>query len=156
VLRLIPVWQRIYDSGHQLGVWNRLSAGSGKKGYPHPRPAGDKKEVRHMSSLRLRSRHWIVNEDGDIIIGEGRQEILENIEKTGSINKTAKIMKMSYKGVWSKIKATEGYLKLTIVATNKKRGSQLTKEGKELLEKYKTLKKKCLEADDKIFRILFK
>jgi molybdate transport system regulatory protein len=109
-----------------------------------------------MSSLRLRSRHWIVNEDGDIIIGEGRQEILENIEKTGSINKTAKIMKMSYKGVWSKIKVTEDYLKLTIVATNKKRGSQLTKEGKELLEKYKTLKKKCLEADDKIFRILFK
>jgi molybdate transport system regulatory protein len=108
-----------------------------------------------MSSLRLRSRHWIVNEDGDIIIGEGRQEILQNIEKTGSINKTAKIMKMSYKGVWSKIKVTEDYLKLTIVATNKKRGSQLTKEGKELLEKYKTLKKKCLEADDKIFRILF-
>ncbi len=109
-----------------------------------------------MSSLRLRSRQWIVNEDGDIIIGEGRQQILENIEKTGSINKTAKIMKMSYKGVWSKIKATEDYLKLTIVATNKRRGSQLTKEGKELLEKYKTLKKKCVEADDKIFRILFK
>jgi molybdate transport system regulatory protein len=109
-----------------------------------------------MSSLRLRSRQWIVNEDGDIIIGEGRQEILENIERTGSINKTAKIMKMSYKGVWSKIKATEYYLKYTIVATNKKRGSQLTKEGKELLEKYKTLKKKCLEADDRIFRTLFK
>ena len=67
-----------------------------------------------MSSLRLRSRHWIVNEDGDIIIGEGRQEIFEKIEQTGSINKTAKIMKMSYKGVWSKIKATEDYLKLRI------------------------------------------
>jgi molybdate transport system regulatory protein len=156
VLRLCSVWQRNYDSGHQLGVWSRLSAGSRKKGYPHRCPAGDKKEVRHMSSLRLRSRHWIINEDGDIIIGEGRQEILENIEKTGSINKTAKIMKMSYKGVWSKIKVTEDYLKLRIVATNKKRGSQLTEEGKELLEKYKTLKKKCLEADDKIFRILFK
>jgi molybdate transport system regulatory protein len=139
-----------------LGVWSRLSAGSGGRGYPHRRPAGDKKEVRHMSSLRLRSRQWIVDEDGDIIIGEGRQEILENIERTGSINKTAKIMKMSYKGVWSKIKATEYYLKYTIVATNKKRGSQLTKEGKELLEKYKTLKKKCLEADDRIFRTLFK
>jgi len=109
-----------------------------------------------MSSLRLRSRQWIVNEDGDIIIGEGRQEIFENIEKTGSINKTAKIMKMSYKGVWSKIKATEDSLNARIVATNKKRGSQLTKEGKELLEKYRALKKKCLEADDKIFRTLFK
>ena len=109
-----------------------------------------------MSSLRLRSRHWIVNQEGDIIIGEGRMEILENIEKTGSLNKTAKIMKMSYKGVWSKVKATEDYLKMRIVATNKKRGSQLTKEGKDLLEKYNSLKKKCLEADDKIFHSIFR
>ena len=109
-----------------------------------------------MSSLRLRSRHWLVNEKGDIIIGEGRKEILENIEKTGSLNKTAKIMKMSYKGVWSKIKVTEGYLKVKIVDTNKKRGSRLTKEGKDLLEKYNRLKKKCMDADDKIFRSVFK
>ena len=109
-----------------------------------------------MVSLRLKSRHWIVNEKGDIIIGEGRREILENIEKTGSLNKTAKIMKMSYKGVWSKIKVTEGYLKVRIVETNRKRGSQLTKDGKDLLEKYNSLKSKCLEADDKIFRKIFR
>ena len=89
-----------------------------------------------MRSLRLKSRHWVVNDEGDIIIGEGRREILENIEKTGSLNKTAKIMKMSYKGVWSKIKVTEDYLQVRIVETNRKRGSQLTKEGKVLLEKY--------------------
>jgi molybdate transport system regulatory protein len=51
-------------------------------------------------------------------MGEGRREILENIEKTGSINQTAKIMKMSYKGVWSKIKATESYLRIRIVDTD--------------------------------------
>ena len=56
-----------------------------------------------MASMALRSRQWLVNEDGSIIMGEGRKEILENIEKTGSLNKTAKVMKMSYKGVWSKI-----------------------------------------------------
>ena len=109
-----------------------------------------------MMSLRLKSRHWIVNDEGDIIIGEGRREILENIEKTGSLNKTAKIMKMSYKGVWSKIKVTEDYLQVRIVETNRKRGSQLTKEGKALLEKYNNLKSKCVEADDKIFRKVFK
>jgi molybdate transport system regulatory protein len=116
------------------------------------------KETRRcfMNSLRLKSRHWIVNEEGDIIIGEGRREILENIEKTGSLNKTAKIMKMSYKGVWSKIKVTEDYLQVRIVETNRKRGSQLTEEGKALLEKYNSLKHKCLEADDKIFRKVFK
>lgn len=109
-----------------------------------------------MGSLRLRSRQWIVDEDGNIIIGEGRKAILENIERTGSINQTAKLMKMSYKGVWSKIKVTEGYMKVRIVDTDRKQGSRLTREGKELLEKYTQLKKSCVEADDNIFRMIFK
>lgn len=109
-----------------------------------------------MAELQLRSRHWVVNEKGDIIIGEGRCAILENIEKTGSLNQTAKVMKMSYKGVWSKIKVTEDYLKIRLVATDKKRGSRLTEEGKDLLEKYHQLKQKCLQADDKVFRNIFK
>ncbi len=109
-----------------------------------------------MVSLRLKSRHWIVDEHDNIIVGEGRKEILENIEKTGSINKAAKIMKMSYKGVWSKIKATEGYLKAKVVEADKRRGSYLTKEGKDLLEKYTLLKERCLKADDGVFRTIFK
>ena len=108
-----------------------------------------------MATLVLRSRHWLVNEKGEIIIGEERKEILETIEKTGSINKTARLMKMSYKGVWSKIKATELYLNFKIVETDKRRGSSLTTEGKELLKKYDRLKEKCLKADDKIFRAVF-
>jgi molybdate transport system regulatory protein len=97
-----------------------------------------------------------VDDDGRIIIGEGRGEILENIEKTGSINLTAKIMKMSYKGVWSKIKATEETMKVKIVQSNRKQGSSLTREGKELLRNYKILKEKCLKADDRIFKSIFK
>ena len=50
-----------------------------------------------MGPLRLLSKQWLVDENGEIIIGEGRQEILETIERTGSLNQTAKIMKMSYK-----------------------------------------------------------
>jgi molybdate transport system regulatory protein len=41
------------------------------------------------------------------------------------------------------------------VETDKKRGSQLTTEGKELLEKYNLLKERCLKADDKIFKEIF-
>ena len=108
-----------------------------------------------MAKLKLRSSQWIVNEHNDIIIGEGRAEILRNIEKTGSINQTAKIMKMSYKAVWSKIKATEKHLETRIVHTDRKEGSRLTKEGKELLEKYRCLKEECMSIDDKIFSRLF-
>jgi molybdate transport system regulatory protein len=108
-----------------------------------------------MAKLKLKSSQWIVDEHDNAIIGKGRMEILENIEKTGSINQTAKVMKMSYKAVWSKIKATEKHLKTTVVHTDRKEGSHLSTEGKELLEKYRLLKKECLSADDKLFRSIF-
>ena len=108
-----------------------------------------------MAKLNLRSSYWIVDEDGNIIIGKGRAEILANIEKTGSINQTAKVMRMSYKGVWSKIKATEKHLNRKIVHADRKEGTRLTRYGKELLKKYKLLEEKCLQSDDKIFSKIF-
>lgn len=108
-----------------------------------------------MGSLRIRSRQWIVDENDHIIIGEGRKEILENIEKTGSINQTAKIMRMSYKGVWSKIKATETSLNAKIVWADRKEGTRLTEEGRDLLRKYSRLKRECVKEDTRIFEDIF-
>ena len=108
-----------------------------------------------MPKLKLRSSQWIVDEDNHIIIGEGRAEILKNIEQTGSINQTAKLMKMSYKAVWSKIKATETHLDTRIVHTDRKEGSRLSREGKDLLEKYRRLKRECMAVDDKLFSRIF-
>ena len=109
-----------------------------------------------MAQLKLKSSQWIVDENNNIIIGEGRAKILDNIEKTGSMNQAAKLMKMSYKAVWSKIKATEKHMNACIVHTDRKEGSRLSKDGKQLLEKYKCLKEKCMSADDKIFGGIFK
>jgi molybdate transport system regulatory protein len=83
-----------------------------------------------MAKLKLKS--WIVDEDNNIIIGEGRAKILEHIEQTGSMNQTAKMMKMSYKAVWSKIKATEKHINACIVHTDRKDGSRLSQDGKRL------------------------
>lgn len=109
-----------------------------------------------MGILKLKSSHWIVDKNDKIIIGEGRMKILEHVENTGSINQTAKMMKMSYKAVWSKIKYTEKHLNSKVVHSDKKMGSRLTREGKALLEKYHLLKKECLLADDRIFNDIFK
>ncbi|MBW1788715.1 MAG: LysR family transcriptional regulator [Deltaproteobacteria bacterium] len=108
-----------------------------------------------MVSFKLKSRQWIVDEQDRIIMGEGRKEILETIERTGSINQTAKLMKMSYKGVWGKIKATEEYYKIRVVHADRKAGSRLTEEGKALLGKYSLLKERCLKAEDRIFKRIF-
>ena len=109
-----------------------------------------------MLNARLKSRQWLEDSRGNIIIGEGRQRIFELIEQTGSINQTAKIMKMSYRGVWGKIKATEGHLNKKIVLTERRHGSRLTEDGKKLLMNYTRLKKDCQKADEKIFKKIFK
>jgi len=109
-----------------------------------------------MLNAKLKSRQWLEDSKGNIIIGEGRQRIFELIEQTGSINQTAKIMKMSYRGVWGKIKATEGHLNKKIVLTERRHGSRLTEDGKKLLMNYTRLKKDCQKADEKIFKKVFK
>jgi molybdate transport system regulatory protein len=123
----------------------------------HPRVAdcGWNWKEAEMVPFKLKSRQWLVDEQDRIIMGEGRKDILETIERTGSINQTAKIMKMSYKAAWGKIKATEQYLNYRIVNTDRKKGTWLTKEGKELLEKYILLKKRCLQEENKIFSGIF-
>ena len=108
-----------------------------------------------MAQLKLRSSQWIVDADNNIIIGEGRAKILEHIDQTGSMNQAAKLMKMSYKAVWSKIKMTEKHMNACIVHTDRKEGSRLSQEGKDLLKKYQLLKAQCMSADDKIFGGIF-
>ncbi len=108
-----------------------------------------------MQSVRLKSRQWLEDTQGNIIIGEGRQRIFELVEQTGSINQAAKLMKMSYRGVWGKIKATEEHLKKKVVLTERRHGSRLTEDGKKLLMNYTRLKKDCQKEDEKIFNKIF-
>ena len=105
--------------------------------------------------MKLRSSQLLLNDDGKIIMGTGRMKILESIDRTGSINKTANALKMSYKTVWSKIKSTEKNFGKTVVLSDKQKGTTLTDDGRQLLEKYRQLKQRCITADDKIFNALF-
>jgi molybdate transport system regulatory protein len=108
-----------------------------------------------MRRLRLKSRQWLEDGDGNIIMGEGRQRIFELIEEMGSINQTAKRMHMSYRGVWGKIKATEEHMNKKLVLTEKRHGSHLSDDGKMLLKNYRQLKTDCEKADEKIFERIF-
>jgi molybdate transport system regulatory protein len=109
-----------------------------------------------MLKVRLKSRQWLEDPKGNIIMGEGRKRIFELIEQTGSINQTAKLMRMSYRGVWGKIRATEEHLNMTIVVTERRHGSRLSNDGKKLLRDYAQLKDECQKADEKIFETIFK
>lgn len=110
-----------------------------------------------MKSLVLKSKYQILNEEGKIVFGEGRKEIFENIEKTGSMYQAARNTGMSYKAVWSKVKASEDAAGVILVEKiGKTTGSRLTKEGKALLDAYNRFLKRCLMSDEKCFQSIFK
>lgn len=105
--------------------------------------------------MKVRSIQLLVNDKGKIIMGTGRMRIFESINRTRSINKTAKELEMAYKTVWSKIKATQENLGEPVVHTDKVKGTKLTSAGKKLLDQYREFKNRCIEADDAIFDEIF-
>jgi molybdopterin-guanine dinucleotide biosynthesis protein B len=105
--------------------------------------------------LKLKSSQWIVDHKNRIVMAEGRLALLEAIAETGSINQAAKLMKMSYKSAWSKIRTSETHLKTKIVHSDRSQGTRLTSAGWELLQKYKKMKQQCLVRDDAIFESIF-
>ena len=52
-----------------------------------------------MSSFKFKGHFWIENHNGEVI-GPGKERLLEETEKTGSIKSAAKGMKMSYRHTW--------------------------------------------------------
>ncbi len=81
--------------------------------------------------------------------------LLELIEQTGSISQAAKKARISYKAAWSKIRSTETHLGRKVVHTEKGRGSSLTPEGRDILAKYKKMKRLCVQEDDLAFSKIF-
>ena len=105
--------------------------------------------------MKLRSFQMLVSEDGEIIMGKGRMDILDSIEETGSINKTAKALNMSYKSVWSKIRSTEDHYGQAVVHADRATGTKLTPAGRDLLQRYRKLTRRCRAVDDEIFSQVF-
>jgi molybdate transport system regulatory protein len=107
-----------------------------------------------LMALKVRSKIWVQNEEGRLVIGTGRLRILEAILELGSMNKAAHKLKQPFRAVWGKIKATEQRCGFKIVETTSE-GSKLTREGLELLWAYTRLRNRCEKYVDAQFRELF-
>jgi molybdate transport system regulatory protein len=104
---------------------------------------------------QLRTKIWIADQNEEVIFGLGRVKILEAIERHGSINAAAKALKMSYRAVWGRIKATEERLgrQLVIRTTGGTAGggSALTPFAKELIATFKSFHREVLDQADESF-----
>jgi|TARA_R110002033_G_scaffold107863_1_gene154217 molybdate transport repressor ModE-like protein len=109
--------------------------------------------------MNIKVKVWIEDEKKNLIFGSGKTEILEYIDLTGSISKTAQKVGMNYKKAWNHIKILENYIEDDLVITQKGRGensgTRLTPKAKELINLYKTLDEDIKEFAKKRFKELF-
>lgn len=95
------------------------------------------------TKFHIRSKVWIEDDSGKVIFGLGRLKILEAIARCGSLNAAAKELKMSYRGLWGKIKTTEESLGQPLLIKNaggsSGGGSELTPLAKHLIEEFKKM-----------------
>ncbi len=106
--------------------------------------------------LVIRSKIWIENENGEMVFGLGRLKILKAVHRLGSLQAAAKELKMSYRAVWGKLKATEERLGIPLLIRKKggasHGGSQLVPEAEALLEQFNTLHKEIIIQSDHLFK----
>jgi len=86
---------------------------------------------------------WIES-NGERFFGPGPVELLERIEKTGSINQAARQMEMSYKKAWEIINAlnkSTGHLYVvTQTGGTSGGGSAITSEARKMISRYRQLR----------------
>jgi len=106
-------------------------------------------------SYKLRTKIWIADQSGDVLFGMGRVKMLEAVEQHGSLNAAAKALKMSYRALWGRIKATEERLgKQLVVRTTggtSGGGSALTPYAKELVIEFRAFRRQVLDQADERF-----
>ena len=109
-------------------------------------------------TLKVRSKFWIVDEQGRPLFGQGRRIILEKIEELGSIKAAAEELKMSYRAVWGKIKATEERMGIKLVEATpgggRNRGTSLTPAARQLLQVFQKMHEQGNRQADNLFHKL--
>ncbi len=113
-----------------------------------------------MKNKEIRLRCWI-DIDGEKFFGPGPAQLLELIEKEGSIAKAAKGMGMSYKKAWDIVDDlnTRGQKPFVISRKGGEKGggAELTETGKKVMLKYHSLTDKLnsiIEKDAEILKLI--
>ena len=116
-------------------------------------------EPANPKRLAIKSKTWIEDESGEVVFGVGRLRILQLVAEYGSIHAAAKELRMSYRAVWGKIKATEGRLGQPLVRRKpegaRRGGSELTPFARDIMERFCQLQDLIEKKADDLFENAF-
>ncbi len=109
--------------------------------------------------MQVKSKVWI-EAGGEVVAGDGKINLLERIEETGSIQKAAGEIGMSYRHAWGFLQKMEkrGGIKLVVTQIGGREGggAKLTPQGKDFLRKYSAFREGLDEYIEEKFRRAFK
>ncbi|NQX84572.1 MAG: LysR family transcriptional regulator [Flavobacteriaceae bacterium] len=101
---------------------------------------------------KIKSRLWIET-NNQVLLGEGRIQLLKAIADTRSLSKAAKRLNMSYKKAWNLIDSINTNAKTPVVSKSiggkGGGGTIITAHGKHLIEIFDNINKRCWEFLDK-------
>lgn len=108
--------------------------------------------------MQVKSKIWL-EKAGQTVFGSGRAELLEAIDKLGSIREAASRVEISYRRARSYIKLMEVRLDVPLVhrTVGGKGGgrAELTQQAKELIWKFKAVEQGMSGLIDRRFRKVF-
>jgi molybdate transport system regulatory protein len=102
------------------------------------------------SPFRIRSKIWVEDANGKVVFGLGRYRILDAVQRLGSLQAAAQELKMSYRAIWARIRATEERLGKPLLIRDPQ-GSRLTPLGETLLKQFHRLLKSIETESDHVY-----
>ncbi|MES9995120.1 LysR family transcriptional regulator [Desulfovibrio aminophilus] len=108
----------------------------------------------NIPTIRL---HLWLDTDGGVFFGSGRAQLLEQIDRHGSLKAAAEAMGISYRAAWGKLKQSEEVLGVRLVQTrgSNKAGYELTEDGRMLKDMFRrwfdSVEQAALEKAREIF-----
>ena len=92
--------------------------------------------------MELNFKIWLTH-GGEMVFGRGRAELLEAIDRTGSISAAARRMGLSYRHAWAMLDSSEKHLRRELVERARGGagggGARMTAYGRRLLERYRSV-----------------
>ena len=95
----------------------------------------------------VRPRIRIVRDDGTIVLGPGKADLLEAIARTGSIRAAAGELEMSYMRAWTLVRTMNAEFRSPLVEKERggagQGGAHLTPRGERVLRLYRQMEEKA-------------
>lgn len=104
-----------------------------------------------MNKIDVYNKVMLKSEDSKGSYGPGVDKLIRKVIETGSLNKATKEMNMSYSKAWKLLNRTEEMLGFELIERHAgAKGSNITEEGRKLIEYYDLLNEACEQAIEKV------